>query len=73
MSDLFDIYQENIKSIFGKVLKTLDNIQIYSNEKAETALVEADSHLKEADRIVRLSIIIHRPEYAILYAHFLLK
>ena len=53
MSDLFDIYQENIKSVFSKILKILDNVDIYSSDKSEQSLNEADSHLKEAERIVK--------------------
>jgi hypothetical protein len=50
---LFDIYQDNLKSIFTKVNKMIDNTNIVSNDKAETILSEADTSIKEADKIVK--------------------
>jgi hypothetical protein len=57
MSELFDIYQENIKTLFHKISRILDNISINSSDKAELVLTEADSHLKESERLVNKIII----------------
>jgi hypothetical protein len=53
MSDLLDIYQENIKNVFSKISKILENLNMYSSEKAESAINEAEAHLKEADRLIK--------------------
>lgn len=53
MSDLFDIYQDNIKNLFGKINRILDNLSLYSNEKLEEALNDAETHIKESDRLIK--------------------
>ncbi len=53
MTELFDIYQDNIKTVFSKLTKILENIPIYSNETTEKALQEADTHIKEAERLIK--------------------
>lgn len=53
MSELFDIYQDNIKILFGKINRILDNLSLYSNEKLEEALNEAETHIKESDRLIK--------------------
>lgn len=57
MSDLIDIYQDNIKMIFTRIGKLLENLNNNSTEKAENSLMEAENSLKEAERIVRINII----------------
>lgn len=52
MSELFDIYQQNISSIFKKINKNIDNLNISKTEKVEFELSEADKNIKEADKIV---------------------
>jgi hypothetical protein len=51
---LFDIYQDNLKAIFNKINKILDNCSTASNDKSDSYLNEADSNIKEADKIVRI-------------------
>jgi ElaB/YqjD/DUF883 family membrane-anchored ribosome-binding protein len=52
---LFDIYQDNLKSIFSKINKTLENINFVSNDKADSVITEAEANIKEADKIVKYS------------------
>ena len=42
----------NINTIFFRVGKLLDNVNIQSTDKSENTINEADTSLKEADRIV---------------------
>jgi hypothetical protein len=57
---LFDIYQDNLKSVFTKVNKLLESTNVVSNEKAESVLSDADTQIKEADKIVSLNLTHHR-------------
>ncbi len=51
---LFDIYQENIKTIFNKQNKLLDNMLTSSSEKGDAIASEAEQNLKEAEKIVSI-------------------
>jgi hypothetical protein len=53
MSELFEIYQDNIKILFGKITRILDNISLYTNDKVEQALNEAETHIKESERLIK--------------------
>lgn len=53
MSELLDIYQDNIKNVFTKINRILDNLNMYSSDKCEIAINEADTHLKEAERLIK--------------------
>ena len=52
MSDLVEIYQDNIKTIFTRVGKLLDNLSSQSSEKSENTIIEAENSIREAERIV---------------------
>lgn len=52
MSDLVEIYQDNIKTIFSRVAKLLDNLNTQSSEKSEHTITEAENSIREAERIV---------------------
>jgi hypothetical protein len=53
MTELFNIYQDNIKIAFSKITKILDNTTSKnSGEKSENSLNDAENHLKEAERLV---------------------
>lgn len=53
MSELVQIYQENIKTIFNRVGKILDNNIILQSEKGEKTIQDAESSIKEAERIIK--------------------
>ena len=53
MTELFEIYQENIKILFGKITRILDNVNTFSNDKIDQSLNEADAHVKEAERLIK--------------------
>jgi hypothetical protein len=55
MSELFDIYQDNIKTVFSRITRILDNINTLSSDKAQIALDEAEVSLKEAERLVNIN------------------
>jgi hypothetical protein len=57
MSDLVEIYQDNIKTIFTRVGKLLDNLTNQSSEKTENTILEAENGIKEAERIVNIYTI----------------
>ncbi len=52
MSDLVEIYQDNIKTIFTRIGKLLDNLSSQTTEKSENTLAEAENSIREAERIV---------------------
>ena len=52
MSDLVEIYLDNIKTIFTRVGKLLDNLSSQSLEKSENTIIEAENSIREAERIV---------------------
>lgn len=52
MADLFEIYQDNITSVFYQIGRILDNINLKSSDKSESLINEAETHIKEAERIV---------------------
>jgi vacuolar-type H+-ATPase subunit E/Vma4 len=54
MSDLIEIYQENIKTIYTRVGKLLDNINNQSSDKTDNTIIEAENGIKEAERIVKI-------------------
>ena len=49
---LFDIYQDNIKTIFNKQNKLLDSLTNASFEKSECIVSEVEQNIKEAEKIV---------------------
>jgi predicted RND superfamily exporter protein len=53
MTELFEIYQDNIKILFGKITRILENANMYSSDKLDTSLTEADAHVKEAERLIK--------------------
>jgi len=53
MSDLVEIYQENIKTIFTRIAKLIDNTSTQSSDKIENTITEADNSIREAERIVK--------------------
>jgi N-acetylmuramic acid 6-phosphate (MurNAc-6-P) etherase len=59
MSELIDIYQDNIKTIFTRIHKILENVNILSEDKAQSAINEAENNLKEAERMVTLNVYIN--------------
>jgi hypothetical protein len=56
MSDLIEIYKENINTILNRIGKILDNLSSLKNEKIEIAISDAENGIKEAERIVRKKI-----------------
>jgi len=52
MTELSNIYQENIKIAFGRITKILDTVTTSSTEKSLELITEAETHFKEADRLV---------------------
>lgn len=57
MTELSNIYQDNIKIAFNRITKILDSLNTLSTDKSSELLSEADSHLKEAERLVRIENI----------------
>lgn len=53
MSELVEIYQDNIKTIFNRIGKLLDNLANLSNDKTENTIREAENSIKEAERIIK--------------------
>ena len=53
MSDLLDIYKENINTIYNRTGKIIDNLTLLSEEKIEASIAEAENCIKEAERIVK--------------------
>ncbi len=53
MTELSNIYQENIKIALGRISKILDTVTTSSTEKSTEILAEADTHFKEAERLVQ--------------------
>jgi hypothetical protein len=58
MSDLFYIYEDNIKTLFQKISRILDSIPLQSTEKVDLVIMESESHLKEAERLVKFLLIL---------------
>ncbi len=58
MTELSNIYQDNIKIAFNRITKILDSITTSSTEKTSDLLNEAESHYKEAERLVRYLLIL---------------
>lgn len=52
MSDLFSIYEDGLNIQLNRLRKINDTLGNLSKEKAESALIDADSNLQEAERIV---------------------
>lgn len=53
MSELVEIYEDNIKTIFNRVGKLLDNMGSLPADKTENSIKDAENSLKEAERIVK--------------------
>jgi len=53
MSELMDIYIENINTIFNRIGKILENLNHLPQEKIEASITESENGIKEAERIVR--------------------
>lgn len=54
MSELFEIYQENIKTVFGKLTRILNSLSTLSTDKVEIGISEAETCIKEAERLVNI-------------------
>jgi hypothetical protein len=52
MSDLFSLYEDSLNIVIRKVGVIIESLSNLSKEKAEAALNDAHSNLKEAERIV---------------------
>lgn len=52
MSEIIEIYEDNLKILFSRLSKIFGNINIQSREQAKSSLSEAETNLKEADKIV---------------------
>lgn len=52
MSDLVDIYQDNTKTILSRIGKLLENMNIQTEDKSESTMMEVENSIKEAERIV---------------------
>ena len=53
MSDLFSIYEDSLNIVLRNITTIIESMNNLSKEKTETALNDAHSNLKEAERIVR--------------------
>ena len=53
MSDLIDIYKENITTIYNRTGKIIENLTHLPSEKIEASITEAENCIKEAERIVK--------------------
>ena len=59
MSDLFSIYEDKYNSIINRIQKTIETFSNLSRgncrikkDKTESAIKDADSNIKEAEKIV---------------------
>jgi predicted RND superfamily exporter protein len=53
MSELVQIYKDNIKTIFNRVGKLLENLVNLPCDKAEKTIQDVENSIKEAERIVK--------------------
>jgi hypothetical protein len=53
MSDLFNIYEDSLNSTFNKITTIINTMQNLSKEKTESAINEANSHLQEAQSLIK--------------------
>ncbi len=52
MSDLFSIYEDSLNVVLRNITNIIEIMHNLSKEKTESALNDAHSNLKEAERIV---------------------
>lgn len=53
MSDLFSLYEDSLNGIFRRINSVSDSLKNLSKEKTESALVDGENNIKEAEKIVR--------------------
>jgi hypothetical protein len=52
MSDLFSLYEDSLNIVLRKITTVVENIPNLSKEKTESALEDANTNIKEAEKIV---------------------
>jgi hypothetical protein len=57
MSELFEIYQDNIKNVFTKITKILNDINTVNPDKAEGMISDAENNIRDAEKLVRALLI----------------
>ena len=55
MSDLFSIYEDSLNIVLKRISSVSDTLNNLSKEKTESALVDAENSIKEAERIVNIN------------------
>lgn len=53
MSDLFDLYEDNLNETFNKIKNITRTMQNLSKEKTESAINEANSHIQDAQSLIK--------------------
>lgn len=54
MSDLFSLYEDSLNVVLRRIASISDTMNNLSKEKTESALVDAENSIKEADKIVKI-------------------
>jgi len=63
MSDLFSLYEDSLNVVLRRISSVSETLNNLSKEKKESALVDAENSIKEAERIVRKRNIIFIKEF----------
>jgi hypothetical protein len=58
MSDLFSLYEDSLNMVLRKITTVIESIPNLSKEKTESALEDANSNIKEAEKIVKFCLLI---------------
>lgn len=53
MSDLFSLYEDSLNGVLRRINHVSDTIKNLSKEKTESALVDGENSIKEAEKIVK--------------------
>lgn len=53
MSDLFSLYEDSLNVVLRRISSVSETLNNLSKEKKESALVDAENSIKEAERIVK--------------------
>lgn len=53
MSDLFSLYEDSLNGVLRRIHSVSDSLKNLSKEKTESAILDGENSIKEADKIVR--------------------
>lgn len=56
MSDLFSLYEDSLNGVLRRINSVSDSMKNLSKEKTESALVDGENCIKDADKIVKITL-----------------